>query len=89
VKIVVFGLSGPLQPLRDSDIANIIDLDKEHYGNSLVCGPDKFYLWILARQPVLDESTLDHLLAKASMLGFDTSELIFAKHMTPEQSDDE
>ena len=68
---------------------NIIDLDKEHYGYSLVCGPDKFYLWILARQPVLDESTLDHLLAKASMLGFDTSELIFAKHMTPEQSDDE
>lgn len=64
---------------------NIIDLDKENYRYSLVCGPDKSYLWILARQPVLDKPTIDHLLAKASALGFDTRQLIFVNHIAPDQ----
>ena len=63
---------------------NIIDLDKEHYRYALVCGPNKSYLWILARQPVLDRPTLGQIVAKASRLGFDTNQLIFVTHATPE-----
>ena len=62
---------------------NIIDLDKERYEYSVVCGPDKSYLWILARQPVIDKATLARILSKASIFGFDTSQLIFVKHGTP------
>lgn len=65
---------------------NIIELDKEFYRYALVCGPDKSYLWVLARQPVLDEPTLEKLLAKASMLGFDADKLIFVKHGAPTRS---
>jgi apolipoprotein D and lipocalin family protein len=35
---------------------NIIDLDKKNYSYSLVCGPNKSYLWILAREPHMEES---------------------------------
>lgn len=63
---------------------NIIDLDLEHYRYSMVCGPDKSYLWILARQPVLDKTTLERLMAKAARLGFDTSRLIFVSHDPPD-----
>lgn len=59
---------------------NIIELDRRGYSYALVCGPDTSYLWILARAPVLDKSTIDHLLAIASKAGFDTSRLIFADH---------
>jgi len=59
---------------------NIIDLDKGDYRYALVCGPDKSYLWILAREPVLDKSTIDHLLTIASTANFDTSRLIFVNH---------
>ena len=58
----------------------IIDLDHEHYRYALVCGPDRSYLWILARDPGLDAETLDMLVAKAAALGFDTGRLIFTGH---------
>lgn len=66
---------------------NIIALDKEHYGYSLVCGPNKSYLWILARKPVLDKSTTDRLLDTASTLGFDTGNMIFVNHVAAVRSD--
>ncbi len=56
---------------------NIIELDKQHYRYALVCGPNKKYLWILAREPVLDKATMDRLMITASALGFDTGRLIF------------
>jgi apolipoprotein D and lipocalin family protein len=58
----------------------VFELDHENYQYSLVCGPDKSYLWILARTPVLKEDIKDILLAKAAALGFDTSKLIFVDH---------
>lgn len=58
----------------------IFDLDHEQYRYALVCGPDRSYLWILARTPVLEEGTLSALIAKASASGFDTSKLIFVDH---------
>lgn len=59
---------------------NIIELDKEGYQYSLVCGPNLSYLWILARDPNLDRQTVDRLIAKARSLGFETDKLIFVKH---------
>ncbi len=58
----------------------IFGLDRENYQYSLVCGPDKSYLWILARGPKIKESIKDMLIAKAAAAGFDTSKLIFVAH---------
>ena len=58
----------------------VIDLDHENYGHVLVCGPDRSYLWILARKPRLDDSVKARLTAKAAALGFETGKLIFVEH---------
>jgi apolipoprotein D and lipocalin family protein len=58
----------------------VFELDHENYQYSVVCGPDKSYLWILARGPKIKEDIRDILIAKAAALGFDTSKLIFVDH---------
>ncbi|MFZ0791790.1 MAG: lipocalin family protein [Chromatiaceae bacterium] len=58
----------------------IFELDHENYQYSMVSGPDKSYLWILARNPTLDETIKNDLIAKAAALGFDTNKLIFVAH---------
>lgn len=55
---------------------NIIDLDKKNYSYSLVCGPNKSYLWILAREPHMEESLKFELINRAKDLGFETDKLI-------------
>jgi apolipoprotein D and lipocalin family protein len=59
---------------------NIVALDQANYRYSMVVGPSREYLWILARQPVLDQATVDALLGLASELGFPVDELIFVEH---------
>ena len=58
----------------------VFGLDHENYRYSIVCGPDKSYLWILARNPELDNKTKEDLIARATALGFDTSKLIHVRH---------
>ncbi|MFA6469752.1 MAG: lipocalin family protein [Bacteroidota bacterium] len=58
----------------------IMELDHENYQYSLVCGPDKSYLWILSRTPMLNEEIKQKLISKASSLGFETTKLIFVEH---------
>lgn len=58
----------------------VFDLDHDNYQYSLVCGPDKSYLWILARSPEISRDLKNTLVAKAAALGFDTSKLIFVDH---------
>ncbi len=58
---------------------NIIELDKENYSYALVCGPDKSYLWLLARTPQLDKTVQDRMVEKARLLGFETENLIYVK----------
>lgn len=58
----------------------IFELDHEAYQYSLVCGPNKSYLWILSRAPKMEEALKNSLIAKASAAGFDTSQLIFIDH---------
>ena len=60
----------------------VLELDQERYQYSLVCGPDRSYLWILARTPILDEKVKERLIAKAATLEFDVSRLIFVVHDT-------
>jgi apolipoprotein D and lipocalin family protein len=59
---------------------NVIDLDRENYRYALVCGPNKKYLWILARSPQLEGHIVDQLVAKAKEYGFNTDELIYVEH---------
>jgi len=53
----------------------VIALDPDRY--SMICGPDRSYFWILAREPKLDPKTLEMLLGRARELGFATDRLIF------------
>lgn len=59
---------------------NIIALDTNQYNYSMVAGPDRDYLWILARTPNMQKNKLDSLVALANGYGFDTDKLIFVKH---------
>lgn len=58
----------------------VFGLDHENYDYSIVCGPNKSYLWILSRTPTLEEDITHSLIEKAAALGFDTSKLIFVDH---------
>jgi len=58
---------------------NVFELD-EDYEHALVAGPNRSYLWILAREPRLPQSTLDMLKARAESVGYDPSDLIMVEH---------
>lgn len=58
----------------------IFELDHKNYQYSLVCGPDRSYLWILARTQKIDNELKSILIAKAKALGFETDKLIFVDH---------
>jgi apolipoprotein D and lipocalin family protein len=58
----------------------VFELDHINYQYSMVCGPDKSYLWILARTPGLKKDIKDMLISKAALLDFDTNKLIFVDH---------
>ncbi|TYT26626.1 lipocalin family protein [Luteimonas viscosa] len=50
------------------------------YSVSLVGSPDRRYLWLLSREPRLDETTRTHYLALAERQGFDLTRLIHTPH---------
>lgn len=58
----------------------VLDFDHENYRHALVCGPDLSYLWILAREPRIDDGVKASLTAKAAALGFNTDKLIYVEH---------
>ena len=58
---------------------NVVDLDPD-YQLSLVVGPSREYLWILARQPSPPREAVDRVVRRADALGFDTSALIWVRH---------
>jgi apolipoprotein D and lipocalin family protein len=59
---------------------NIIALDKENYSYSMVCGPNRDYLWILSRSPDMKKARLEQLVSLARKLKFPTDELIYVEH---------
>ena len=58
----------------------VFELDHGQYQYALVSGPSTSYLWILAREPKLDDGLRDELVKKAAARGFDTNALIFVEH---------
>jgi len=54
---------------------NVLALDDD-YQWSLVAGPDRSYLWILARTPTLPDATYRDLVERAENLAFPVEELI-------------
>jgi apolipoprotein D and lipocalin family protein len=58
----------------------VFELDQENYSYALVCGPDKSYLWLLARSPKINEDVKNQLIVKTAALGFDTNKLIYVQH---------
>jgi apolipoprotein D and lipocalin family protein len=57
----------------------VIQLDRS-YSTALVGSPDRHSLWLLARQPEMDETTRRHYIAYARQNGFDVDELIHTPH---------
>lgn len=55
----------------------VFELDKKSYQYAFVSGPDTGYLWFLSRTPSVAPELIEHFVARADELGFDTSELIF------------
>ncbi len=58
---------------------HILALDQRNYQYALIAGPDRSYLWLLARTPQLDERTYQALVGQARQLGFPVSQLIRVK----------
>lgn len=48
----------------------------ENYDYSVVSGPDRRYLWILARTPTLPDDRYETIVAKLKSRGFDVSRLV-------------
>ena len=58
---------------------HVIALDQQHYRWSLVAGPDRDYLWILAREKTLPAEVREQLVSQAKALGFATDKLIWVE----------
>lgn len=66
---------GPLIPVPKEGNYWILHID-DGYRHALVGTPDRSFLWILARSPVLPEATYNALVEKAAVLGYQTGHLI-------------
>ncbi len=55
----------------------IIELDKTDYQYALISGPDRAYLWLLAKTPTLANDIKRNLVAKAKNLGYPVDRLIW------------
>ena len=64
---------------------NVMELEKENYSYAMVCGPNRSYLWILARQKTMEPDLLERLIEMARKLDFDVDELIMVKHDLPDR----
>lgn len=62
---------------------HVFALDQEDYQWAAVSGPDRDYLWILARDPDLAPEVRGGLVAKAKDLGFAVDDLILVDHSPP------
>ena len=55
----------------------VFGLDHEQYQYAFVSGFNRFYLWLLARRPGVDEELIQRFEERAGELGFDTDQLIY------------
>lgn len=59
---------------------HVVALDQAHYQWALVVGPDRGYVWILARDKQLKPEVRAQLLAQASRMGLAVDQLIWVSH---------
>jgi len=59
---------------------HVAALDQENYQWALVVGPDRDYLWILARDKQLKPEVRAQLLAQATRMGLAVDKLIWVSH---------
>lgn len=59
---------------------HVIALDQVGYQWAMISGPDRDYLWILARSKTIAPGIREALLKKAAELGFATQSLIWVEH---------
>ncbi|MDP4909416.1 MAG: lipocalin family protein [Burkholderiaceae bacterium] len=59
---------------------HVLALDQTGYQWALVAGPDRDYLWILARNKTLSSTIRDQLASQAKKMGFATDKLIWVEH---------
>lgn len=59
---------------------HVVALDQKDYRWSLVAGPDRDYLWLLARDKQLPVEIREQLVSQARALGFATDKLIWVDH---------
>ena len=59
---------------------HVIALDQAGYRWSMVIGPNRDYLWILARDKVLPDAVRTQLLAQAKQVGIAVDQLIWVTH---------
>lgn len=58
----------------------VFELDKADYQYAFVSGPNNDYLWLLAREPQVEQSVVDKFLSMSKDRGFDTEQIIFVDH---------
>ncbi len=62
---------------------HVIALDQMGYQWAMISGPDKDYLWILARSKTIGPGLGEALIKQATDLGFATQNLIWVEHRQP------
>ena len=55
----------------------VFELDTVGYQYAFVSGPNKDYLWLLARTPTVKPEVINKFISMSKSIGFDTSGLIF------------
>lgn len=63
---------------------HVVALDQQHYRWSMVVGPDRDYVWILARDRQLSPEVRAQLLSQARQLGIAVDALIWVDQTHPE-----
>jgi apolipoprotein D and lipocalin family protein len=58
----------------------VFELDQEGYQFAFVSGPDRSYLWLLARDPDVPEPVRQRFVERSEALGFKMDELVWVKH---------
>ncbi len=57
----------------------VFELDPD-YQHAFIAGNTTDYLWLLAREPVVDAAVRERFIQRAGELGFNTDELIWVEH---------
>lgn len=58
----------------------IFELDKKAYQYAFVSGPNTSYLWLLAREPQVDNTVKELFIERSQESGFDTRKIIYVEH---------